>query len=172
MTYVEMQFIKAEAQFRKGDKAAALITYKNAISSSIDFVNKYTIAKTSFPITSLISATEKATFLANVNVVPTDSSKLTLSMIMMQKYVALYGFGYLETWTDMRKARYATDIYPSLNTVPNPAQGGLFLDNNGKLPYRVRPRYNSEYVWNFAALQAIGADKIDYHTVEMWFMQP
>jgi hypothetical protein len=172
MTYVEMQFIKAEAQFRKGDKAAALITYKNAISNSIDFVNKYTVARTTFPITTAISAAEKAAFLANVDVVPTDNTKLTLSMIMMQKYVALYGFGYLETWTDMRKARYGTDIYPTLNTVPNPAQGGLFLDNNGKLPYRVRPRYNSEYVWNFGALQAIGGDKIDYHTVEMWFMQP
>lgn len=172
MTYVEMQFIKAEAQFRKGDRPAALITYRNAISNSIDFVNRYTVARTTFPITTAISAAERAAFLANVNVVPTDNTKLTLSMIMMQKYVALYGFGYLETWTDMRKARYGTDIYPTLNTVPNPAQGGLFLDNNGKLPYRVRPRFNSEYVWNFAALQAIGGDKIDYHTVEMWFMQP
>lgn len=172
MTYVEMQFIKAEAQFRKGDFAPALATYKNAISNSIDFVNKYTVAKTTFPITTLISAPEKAAFLANINVVPTDATKLTLSMIMMQKYIALYGFGYLDTWTDMRKVRYSTDIYPTLNTVPNLANGGLFLDNNGKLPYRVRPRYNSEYVWNFASLQAIGADKIDYHTVEMWFMQP
>jgi hypothetical protein len=50
--------------------------------------------------------------------------------------------------------------------------GGLFVDNGGKMPYRVRPRFNSEYVWNFEALKAIGADKVDYHTLEMWFSKP
>jgi hypothetical protein len=88
---------------------------------------------------------------------------------MLQKYVALFGHGMLETWTDMRKYKYENvNVYTSLNLIPN---GGLFIDNNGKLPYRVRPRFNSEYVWNFEALKAIGGDKADYHTVEMWFSQ-
>ncbi|TMM37214.1 hypothetical protein FCS21_15915 [Colwellia ponticola] len=68
----------------------------------------------------------------------------------------------------MRKYRYDNvNIY---KTMAFPTS--LFVDNNGKLPYRVRPRFNSEYVWNFAALQAIGADKVDYHTIEMWFSKP
>ena len=101
--------------------------------------------------------------------VPTNPASLTLSQIMLQKYIALFGYGALETWTDMRKYRYNPAIYATLNTVPTGS--GLFPDNNGKLPYRVRPRYNSEYVWNFASLQQIGGDLPDYHTKEMWFMQ-
>ena len=85
---------------------------------------------------------------------------------MMQKYVALFGFGFLETWTDMRKYHYDPTIYVTFAT------NGIYTDNAGKMPYRVRPRYNSEYVWNFATLKTIGADKADYHTVEMWFSQP
>ena len=66
----------------------------------------------------------------------------------------------------MRKYHYDNTVYETI-AFPN-----LFADNNSKLAYRVRPRFNSEYVWNFAALQSIGADKPDYHTVEMWFSQP
>lgn len=168
MTYSEIQFMKAEAAFIKGDKTLALDAYTKGITASIDFVNKYTITSSTFPVNSLISATEKAAFLANVNIVPTDPNTLTLSQIMLQKYIALFGYGNLETWTDMRKYRYSPLVYTTLNTLPT---GGLFADNSGKLPYRVRPRYNSEYVWNFAALVAIGADLPDYHTKEMWFMQ-
>ena len=166
MTYSEIQFMKAEAAFIKGDKAMALDAYRKAIDASIDFVNSNTVPSNAFPITTLISAVEKAAFLANVNVVPAANA-LTRSQIMLQKYVALYGFGMLETWTDMRKYKYDNiNVYATLNLIPN---GGLFIDNNGKLPYRIRPRFNSEYVWNFEALKAIGGDKADYHTVEMWF---
>ncbi|MFV8328427.1 SusD/RagB family nutrient-binding outer membrane lipoprotein [Flavobacterium sp. ZS1P14] len=166
MTYTELQFIKAEAAFKKGDKAMALDAYKKGIEASIDMVNRNTVVSSVAPITSLITTTQKTAFLANTSVVPT-AANLTLKHIMMQKYVALFGFGYLETWTDMRKYHYDTTIYEGI-VFPT----SLFPDNGGKLAYRVRPRYNSEYVWNFAALQSIGADKPDYHTIEMWFSQP
>jgi Starch-binding associating with outer membrane len=169
MTYAEIQFIKAEAAFKKGDKVMALDAYTKGISASIDMVNRHTVTSSVFPITTLITAAEKTAFLANVNVVPTNPNNLTLSQIMLQKYIALFGYGSLETWTDMRKYRYDTTIYQTLNTTPTGT--GLFPDNAGKLPYRVRPRYNSEYVWNFAALVKIGGDQPDYHTKEMWFMQ-
>ncbi len=165
MTYAELQFIKAEAAFKKGDKTMALNAYKNGISASIDLVNKYTVVSTVYPVASLITAAQKTAFLADVNVVPTEAN-LTLKHIMMQKYVALFGFGFLETWTDMRKYHYDPTIYATF------AVNGLYPDNGDKMPYRVRPRYNSEYVWNLASLQKIGGDKIDYHTVEMWFSQP
>ena len=38
-TYAQLQFVKAEAAFRKGDKATALTAYRNGISAHIDFVN-------------------------------------------------------------------------------------------------------------------------------------
>lgn len=169
MTYAEIQFIKAEAAFIKQDKALALAAYKKGIEASIDFVNANTVVSTSYPITSTITAAEKTAFLANTNVVPTEAN-LTMSHIILQKYISLFGFGDLEAWTDMRKYHYDNiNIYKTMNI---PSGAGLFADNGGKLPYRVRPRFNSEYVWNFAALKAIGADKVDYHTVEMWFSKP
>lgn len=167
MTYAEIQFIKAEAAFIKGDKTLALAAYKKGIEASIDFVNANTVVSTTYPITTTITATEKTTFLANVNVVPAEAN-LTMSHIILQKYISLFGFGDLEAWTDMRKYHYDNvNIYKTM-VFPT----SLFVDNNGKLPYRVRPRFNSEYVWNFASLQAIGADKVDYHTVEMWYSKP
>jgi hypothetical protein len=166
MTYSEMQFIKAEAAFIKGDKVTALAAYKKGIEASIDMVNRNTVVSTVPPIASLITTAQKTAFLSDPNVVPT-AANLTLKHIIMQKYIALFGHGFVETWTDMRKYHYDTTIY---ETMVFPTT--LFADNKGKLAYRVRPRYNSEYVWNFSALQAIGADQPDYHTKEMWFSQP
>ncbi|HWR94677.1 MAG TPA: SusD/RagB family nutrient-binding outer membrane lipoprotein, partial [Flavobacterium sp.] len=144
----------------------ALAAYKKGIEASIDFVNLNTIVSTTYPITSTITAAEKSAFLSNVNVVPTEAN-LTMSHIILQKYISLFGFGDLEAWTDMRKYHYDTvNIYKTM------AFPTLFADNGGKLTYRVRPRFNSEYVWNFPALQAIGGDKVDYHTVEMWYSKP
>ncbi|NCU05623.1 MAG: SusD/RagB family nutrient-binding outer membrane lipoprotein, partial [Chitinophagaceae bacterium] len=48
----------------------------------------------------------------------------------------------------------------------------LWPDNNGALVYRVRYRYNSEYVWNIEELKRLGADKLDWHTKETWFSKP
>lgn len=166
MTYAEIQFIKAEAAFIKGDKAMALEAYRKGIEASIDFVNKFTVVTTTFPITTLITPAEKSAFLSNPAVVPA-AADLTISKIMLQKYVALFGFGAMETWCDFRKYKYDPAVYTTLNTTP--PIDGLYIDNNGKLVQRLRPRYNSEYVWNLEALKKIGGDLSDYHTVEMWF---
>ena len=169
MTYAEIQFIKAEAAFIKGDKTMALAAYKKGIDASIDFVNSNTVVSTTYPVTSTITTAERTAFTTNVNVVPSEVN-LTMSHIILQKYISLFGFGDLEAWTDMRKYKYDNvNIY---KTMVIPSGGGLFADNGGKLVYRVRPRFNSEYVWNFATIQSIGADKVDYHTVEMWFSKP
>jgi len=48
----------------------------------------------------------------------------------------------------------------------------LYPDNGGKPVYRIRPRYNSEYVWNVPALQAIGGLAADYHTKPLWILLP
>jgi hypothetical protein len=50
-----------------------------------------------------------------------------------------------------------------------PSAADLFQDNGGKMAYRMRPRFNSEYGWNINELNRIGATTIDYHTKEMWF---
>ncbi|HSC40287.1 MAG TPA: hypothetical protein VLD19_20525, partial [Chitinophagaceae bacterium] len=46
------------------------------------------------------------------------------------------------------------------------------LGTNGKPVQRVRPNYQSEYVWNLDELTKLGATKSDYHTIECWFSKP
>jgi hypothetical protein len=77
-------------------------------------------------------------------------------------------------WMDMRRYHY-TDLDPVSGTEifrgfapPNT----LYSDNAGNLVQRIRPRYNSEYVWNIASLDAIGGLATDYHTKTMWIILP
>ncbi len=170
MTYAQLQFVKAEAAYLAGDKDVALDAYKNAISAHIDFVNARNSDDGQAP--SQISATEKANFLANTNVVPTDPNQLTLSHIMSQKYIAQWAWGHNELWMDMRRYHYedkesGIEVFRGFAIPTN-----LFVDNNGKPVERTRPRYNSEYVWNQAGLAPIGGLDPDYHTKELWITQP
>lgn len=171
MTYSQLQFIKAEAAYRKGDKATALAAYTNGISSHIDFVNARNLDAAQTP--TQISTADKAAFLASPVIVPA-AADLTLSKIMEQKYIAQWGWGCLEQWMDLRRFHY-TDADP---VTGEQVFGGfvipvnLYPDNAGKPVYRIRPRYNSEYVWNAESLKKIGGLDPDYHTKELWITQP
>jgi hypothetical protein len=175
MTASEIQFMKAEAAFRKGDKPTALAAYTKGINLHFDFINRGTFPRgnnvlyNSVPITT----NERNAYL-NGNDVKRSTATLNLSDIMLQKYIALWGWGFFETFVDMRRYHYV-DIDPATGaqvylgfTIPSP----LAPENLGKLVYRVRPRYNSEYVWNRDELLRIGALNGDYHTYECWFSQP
>lgn len=171
MTYAELQFIKAEAAYRMGDKATALAAYRNGISAHIDFVNARNLDNSQTP--TQISAAEKAAFLASPEIVP-GAGGLTLTHIMSQKYIALWMWGHNELWMDMRRYHY-TDIDPASGKQVYPgfaAPTNLYPDNGGKVVQRIRPRYNSEYVWNRAGLDVIGGLALDYHTKPMWIIQP
>lgn len=174
MTAAEIKFMKAEAAWRKGDKATALQAYQDGISLHFDMLT--TTYNINIPAGKDITPAVKAAYLGNAAIVPATASELTLSQIMLQKYIAMWGYGILETWVDMRRYHY-TDSYAGnpgqvYTDFTPPSGGDLFPDNNNKLVYRVRPRFNSEYVWNILELQRIGATTLDYHTKEMWFSQP
>ena len=169
MTYAQLQFVKAEAALRAGDQATALTAYRNGISSHIDFVNARNLDDGQTP--PQITTAEKNAFLASPAIVP---AVLTLSHIMSQKYVAQWAWGHNEIWMDMRRYHY---------TDPDPVSGTqvfrgftppttLYSDNGGKIVQRIRPRYNSEYVWNRAGLDVIGGLASDYHTKPLWIIQP
>jgi hypothetical protein len=129
----------------------------------------------------------------------------TLSHIMMQKWVALYPWGASEAWVDMRKYHYDieyTGDYPKsgngwdLTTVtqkwdtdPDKVYKGLYLApaqvqsrkaawntfNEGSPCYRIRPRYNSEYMWNKPSLEGlkpISGMAPNYQTSIPWFAYP
>ncbi len=168
-TYAEMQFIKAEAAYRKGDLATAKQAYVNGVSASIDFVNAHNSDDGQTP--TQISSAEKAAFLASPNIVP---ATITLSHIMSQKYIALWGWGFNDIWLDMRRFHYTdvdpvsgVEVFRGFNLPTN-----FYADNGGKPVQRIRPRYNSEYVWNMPALRVIGGDALDYHTKPLWITQP
>jgi hypothetical protein len=172
MTYAELQFVKAEAAFRMGDKATALAAYTNGISAHIDFVNAR-VAENGDTAEHQITAAQKAAFLSNPAIVPA-AGNLTLTQIMTQKYIALWGWGFNEAWMDMRRFHY-TDLDPATGQqvyVGFSFPTNLYPDNGGKPAYRIRPRYNSEYVWNQYGLQPIGGLAPDYHTVPLWIIQP
>lgn len=129
----------------------------------------------------------------------------SLSHIMMQKWVALYPWGAPEAWVDLRKYHfdiaYSGD-YPSngngwvqalieqkADTDPNKVYKGFYLNpaqvqgrkgsynvkNEGSPAYRIRPRYNSEYMWNLKSLETlvpIAGTADNYHTSIPWFAYP
>jgi hypothetical protein len=160
LTYAQMQFIKAEAAFKKNDKATAFAAYKAGINGSFDHLKKYYTGYTD------ITDAARNTFLTSPAIDPGDANSLTLSMIMMQKFVALWPWNPNETWVDLRKYKYSATVYTGWNM---PAS--FFADNGGLPAQRVRPRYNSEYLWNVESLGKIGALELNYHTKPVWFTE-
>lgn len=172
MTYSQLQFVKAEAAYKAGQPAIALEAYRNGIASHIDFVNARNNEDNQTP--SQITAAEKAAFLASPSVVPTSPSALTLTQIMSQKYIAQWAWGHNELWMDMRRYHY-TDIDPASGKQVFPGfspPAVLYPDNGGQIVQRIRPRFNSEYVWNRPGLDAIGGLALDFHTKPLWITQP
>lgn len=181
MTASEIQFLKAEALIRKADYANAKIAYVNGISLNFDMLTtKYNV---NIPAGKEITATNKANYLADPAVVPAapTAANMTLTKVMLQKYIALYAWGVHDTWVDMRRYHYSDidpatsqQVYAGFRVPAGVDLNSLTGSNNGKLVYRTRPRYNSEYLYNIPALTAIGAYPVgnDYHTKECWFSMP
>lgn len=211
MTCSQIKFCLAEAYWKLGMKTEALQAFKDGVKADMDFSANYIYPGSKGEATGGDKIL-KATFvtLANeylsgpyVNGLSIDD--FTLSHIMMQKWVALYPWGALEAWVDMRKYHYDIDYtgeYPSsgdgwtLNTVtnkwdtnPDKVFKGLFLQpanvtsrrvaystfNEGSPCYRIRPRYNSEYMWNKPALsllKPISGMADNYQCSIPWFAYP
>lgn len=165
MTYSQLQFVLSEASFIKngpGD-VVAYTAYTNGIKATFDFYNQY--GRTAALPDPTISATDISAYMASSEVAQSAAS-LTIADIMQQKYIAQWGWGGTETWCDLRKYHYDPTVFRTYYQIPT----NVLV--YGKYAYRNRPRYNSEYVWNSAALNAIGGLAANYNTVEMWFSQP
>ena len=129
----------------------------------------------------------------------------TLSHIMMQKWVSLFPYGSNEAWVDLRKYMYDIEytgeyptydngwnmttlnskrdenpdkVYKGFYLQPSQVQGrrGAFThDNHGSPCFRLRPRYNSEYMWNKTGLgniKPIDGLALNYHCSIPWFAYP
>ena len=227
LTASEIQFELAEAYWKLGQKGDALAAWKKGVELDMEFSgnwlnpgspketgtdaagNKTYAVGGGLPGGSYIAKDTynklASEYLAGPYVAGITESTLTLSHIMMQKYVALWPYGALEAWTDLRKYHYDINYsgdYPSsgngwtLTTVDQkwdtdeskvykgfylaPAQvenrrGTYNVKNEGSPCYRVRPRYNSEYMWNknsLNQLKPIPGDADNYHCSIPWFAYP
>lgn len=217
-TYAEIQFIKAEALYRKGQKTPAFEAFKNGVSGSFDFAKRLivpgVVVKNSSNVQTSVQGDKVS--LARFNALADEYlnsqfvnnlpiSDFSLSHIMMQKYVALYPWS-MDTWNDLRRYHYdlvlgadgmpasgtsytADIVFHKQDTDPERIYKGFYLSpadvmnrrgkfataNGGSPCYRLRPRYNSEYMWNLKSLQAIQpipGDAENYHTSVVWFAQP
>ncbi len=176
MTAAEIYFIKAEAAYLSNKPDVALDAYTKGINAHFDFINRTSIPRGGSPMYngSPITALERAAYFASPNVAKTAAA-LTLTDIMLQKYIALFGWGFNETWVDLRRYEYNRAIdgktmLPVYRTFATPQTlNGL---NAGQLVQRARPRFNSEYVWNLDELKRIQADASNYHTKPIWFAIP
>lgn len=169
MTYAQLQFIKSEAAWIGNKKNVALEAYTNAVNAHMDFAAQYVTDPNAFN-------ERRAKYSSSETMMPTAVENLTLSKIMLQKYIALWGWGFLDTWSDMRRYHYDLDAngMDDGDESNDVFQGfmlpeELYITNQDKPAYRARPRFNSEYMWNKEALEAIGGFNDDYHTYEMWF---
>jgi len=158
LTYTMIQFAKSEAALKKGDLSTAKTAYIAAINGSFDHLQSFYTGYTN------ITAGDRSAYLADPDIVP---ATLTLKDLMCQKYISLWPYGMEEIWVDMRKYNYDPSIFVGYTPVAS-----LYPDNTGKLAQRVRPRYNSEYLWNVGELDKIGALQLDYHTKPVWFSIP
>ncbi len=210
-TCAEIKFCLAEAYWKMNNKEAALVAFKEGVKADMNFTAKYIYPGTKGSpfggdkITIALFNTLANEYLSGPFVGELTAATLTLSHIMMQKWVALYPWGAPEAWVDMRKYHYDVDYtgnYPSMgngwelgllsqkwDSNVNKIYKGLYMapaqvqnrkvtyniKNQGSPCYRLRPRYNSEYMWNLKSLEIlkpISGTADNYHTSIPWFAYP
>lgn len=211
MTCAEIKFCLAEAHFKKGEAGLAYTAFKEGVRADNAFTLKYLSpgakgnALGGDKITTTVFNTLARQYEAGPYVDGLGAGNLTLSHIMMQKWVALYPWGAHEAWVDLRKYHYDiryTGDYPSINngwlqgsvdqkkdTDADKVYKGFYLapaqvqhrktayniNNAGSPCFRLRPRYNSEYIWNIPSLEALKPVKgtaPNYHCSIPWFAYP
>lgn len=106
-TYDEMCFIKAEILFRKGDKGGALTAYKNGIQAAIDRMQSKLNEWNGQLPNEFMTPMDNAAISAYMSsaAVAQSAGELTMSDIMLQKYVAM-GWS-IENFVDMRRFNYS-----------------------------------------------------------------
>lgn len=146
----ELMFIKAEAQYWKGDKAAAYQTALEAV--------KYNMER--------LGVTESAMnrYLRLAKYMP--ETDFNIGHLMRQKYIALYLKP--EQWTDMRRYGYSNDqneiqydgvyIYPNLRRPYNLySYWGNRSEKNGPWIQRINYDPETEEKYNRQELERLGA---------------
>lgn len=177
VTYAEMCFIKAEVLMRKGDKGGAHTAYKAGIQAAMDRMqsklNQWKGEEYLNPFMTPMDPAEITAYMAS-NAVCQDAGSLTMSDIMLQKYIAM-GWS-IENWVDMRRFNYSAGnignfgvVYPGYGrtklftgqaalrgTEPNDPEywirrwrlpGGLELNYNAINALEMNPNCLQDWIW-------------------------
>lgn len=128
LTYHEMCFIKAEVYMRKGDVANAYIAYKAGIQAHLDMMQakltQWKAAGYNNPDMWPMDQNVINTYLTS-NAVSQSAGALTMSDIMLQKYLAM-GCS-IENWNDMRRFNFSAGNIGAFGVVyPGYDRGPLF----------------------------------------------
>ncbi|HLT41834.1 MAG TPA: SusD/RagB family nutrient-binding outer membrane lipoprotein, partial [Sphingobacteriaceae bacterium] len=125
ITYSEVKFIEAEARFRKGDFPGAYAALKAGVQADLEKLE--------------VPSAEITAYLAQLDA-EVGGTNITMSDIMIQKYIA--NMLNPETWVDMRRMDYSSDIYPGLQR-PENVNLDIFPGENDWIQ-AMRYEYNEE----------------------------
>lgn len=100
LTFAELKFIEAEAQFRLGDRAKAYVAYETGVRSALSQAAIFNAAAT-------LTAAQINTYVTRPRVLP-GADKLTLRDIIAQKYIFLFVFQSQEAYNDVRRTGLIT----------------------------------------------------------------
>jgi hypothetical protein len=148
-TYEEVKFIESEAAFRTNNKSRAYTAYIAGITSNLERLG--------------VNQTDISVYLSSAAVAQ-NAASLTVSNIMVQKYIALTF--HPELWTDMRRYDYSNSVYPNL-VQPVGANAAL----SGKWVRRLPP-FSTEIDYNKQQVESIGGLAPDYVAKPVWWDQP
>ena len=148
LTTEEVYFMEAEAAFQTNDKARAYTAYINGIKANF----------TKLGISDKVDA-----YLAT-SAVAQSSAALTLSQIMMQKYIALYLQP--EAWADMRRYNYSANVYTGLQYPVN-----ALAVYEGKWIQRLPYDPETEYKYNPKEIERLGAKEQTWIVKKIWWVE-
>jgi len=150
MTFEEVKFIEAEAALSVSQNQRAFDAFLTGLRANMEKVG--------------VSSTEIDAFFGDANAVPQNANELTLSDIMVQKYLSL-GLN-PEVWVDMRRHDYSQTIYPGLEQPANanPSFGGEWI--------RRMQVFSTEIQFNPEEVERIGGSKADYMITPVWWDVP
>lgn len=179
LTYQEMCFIKAEVYMRKGDPADAYTAYRAGIQANLDMMQakltEWKAAGYNNPDMWPMNQDSINSYLQS-NAVCQSAGSLTMSDIMLQKFVAM-GCS-LENWNDMRRFDFSAGdignfgvVYPGYNRGPLFAGSAFYIGTSPTDPRYWQRRWqlptNLELNYNKTNVQAINPHAFDF---SIWSM--
>lgn len=164
ISYLEQNFILAEAAIRGWISADASVYYKKGIKASMDFITTYTPDEEVYHYGHPLTEDVKNAFLENPQIQLGSNKEENIEKILTQRYLASFMQHPYDSYYDYRRTGY-----PKLPINPETNQNPV----HDKIPVRwMYPKseydYNKENVEEAVQRQFGGVDDVNK---EMWILQ-